>query len=331
MERARPHRERERGQILVLFTLVIVVLMIFASLVIDIGLLRNDRERVVNTVDATALAGGTLMPVDGSVAGAETAVENVVSATVAANYPGLTAADYNITYRCLIGVDDNNNPYVNRDVPTVCDPEYSLGHFPAYADFVGAGPTRTSSCDPKTFQDKCNVIVITASAHTAYSFGRVVGVNSGWTGIAQASSCRGPCGASSGVPVDVVMIIDRTGSMSGDGAGTQIANVKNGAATVLAVLDPRIQRVAFGAIGPSLDNGGNQTLTNACPPGGQPPYGQLRPPPRGSAQQVFGVGQTGVNPPANGRHQYLRSANARRRSPSGYRSSSPASTMRPRR
>ena len=58
-------RSGERGQVLVLFTIMIVVIMLFASIVIDVGMLRNNRQILVNSVDAAALAGGSKMPVDG--------------------------------------------------------------------------------------------------------------------------------------------------------------------------------------------------------------------------------------------------------------------------
>jgi len=52
-----PGERRESGQILVLFALAIVVIMLFASIAIDLGLLRNNRQTLVNAVDSAALAG----------------------------------------------------------------------------------------------------------------------------------------------------------------------------------------------------------------------------------------------------------------------------------
>ena len=50
----RGKRERERGQIVVLFALVLVVILAFTSLVIDVGLLRNNRQTLVNSLDSAA-------------------------------------------------------------------------------------------------------------------------------------------------------------------------------------------------------------------------------------------------------------------------------------
>ena len=83
-----------------MFALVVTVLMIFVSLAIDVGLLRNNRQILANAVDSAALAGGTLMPVDGSVSGQAAAVTSLVNTTMVANYPGITPSQYTISYKC---------------------------------------------------------------------------------------------------------------------------------------------------------------------------------------------------------------------------------------
>ena len=90
----RGNRERERGQIVVLFALVLVVILAFTSLVIDIGLLRNNRQTLVNSLDSAALAGGTLLPVDGSIPGDAAKIDGLITSTIQANYPGLPSSAY---------------------------------------------------------------------------------------------------------------------------------------------------------------------------------------------------------------------------------------------
>jgi hypothetical protein len=256
---------RERGQILVLFTIAIVVIMLFASIVVDLGLLRNNHQILVNAADAATLAGGEYMPVDGCSAPtpqsatmpcttvnnvAVAKVTNVITSTLQAGYPGIQASDYTIAYRCLIGVDNSTppQPYISRDVPVVCNPRNALGHTAVAADFKGAGPTRWSICRPD-LGDKCNVVYLTAATTTNYSFGRVVGVNSGSSGTVASAACNGPCGQPPAAPVDLVMIIDRTGSMLTPTDLTQ--KTKDAARAVLGVYDPALQRVALGLLGPS--------------------------------------------------------------------------------
>jgi Flp pilus assembly protein TadG len=206
-------RDREHGQMLVLFALSLVVILAFAAIVVDLGLLRNDRQNLVNTLDAGALAGGTLLPVDGSQTGKAAAIESLINTTIAANYPGLPTSAYTITYKCLIGVDASGQPNVPRDVPAACDPSKSLRRSAQTGDFTGAGPTRSSACDP-TQGDKCNVVEITGSVTQPFSLGPVVGVNSGSTGVVVSVACNGACGAPPSKLNDVELLIDKSGSMS---------------------------------------------------------------------------------------------------------------------
>jgi IPT/TIG domain/Putative Flp pilus-assembly TadE/G-like len=255
-------RRDERGQILVLFAAALVLILLCGALVVDLGMLRNDRQTLVNTMDAAALAGGTQMPVDGdaspqgSASGGQWDLnQKLIQQTVAANFPSLVfGVDYTIEYRCLIGVDPSGDPYISRDIPWVCSPSGALGHSPVASDFVGAGPTRNSPCDPtKSFlgvYDKCNVVVVRGVSNTPYVLGPVVGILSGNTGIAESAACRGPCGEPPSVPVDLVVIIDRTASMS----ASDVQATRDAAKAVLGAYDPDVQRVALGLLGPSQTN-----------------------------------------------------------------------------
>ena len=248
MLRHQGHREGERGQAIVMFALVVTVLMIFASLAIDVGLLRNNRQILANAVDSAALAGGTLMPVDGSVSGQAAAVTSLVNTTMVANYPGITPSQYTISYKCLVGIDLSNppQPYIARDIPAACDPSSSLGRQPVAADFLGAGSTRYMDCYPSS-GDKCNVVLVSAATDTDYTFGRVVGINKGSTGVVTSAACNGPCGSPPSNPVDLVIIIDRTASMS----NADVQATRDAANSVLQIYDPAVQRVALGLLGPS--------------------------------------------------------------------------------
>jgi hypothetical protein len=271
--------------VLLLFALSLILILVAASIVIDLGVLRNDRQTLVNAVDAAALAGGALLPVDGAVSGAAAKVTSLVDATIKANYPGLPGSAYTISYRCLVGVTTGSppKPWISRDIPIACDPSGALGWTGSTtlaqkeAAFQGAGPTRFSACDP-SLGDKCNVVVVTGEATTPYSFGRVVGVDSGSTGTIVSAACNGPCGQPPASPVDLVVLVDRTASMS----ATQITNARNAAKAILGVYDPALQRVAIGFLGPSeattTCNGsgggpavGANAITSGVPPA--PQYG----------------------------------------------------------
>jgi hypothetical protein len=237
MLRRRSGKEHEKGQILVLFSLVLVVILAFAAIAVDLGVLRNNRQILRNTTDAAALAGGTLMPVDGSVPGAAAAVATLINSTIQKNYPGLpqsaTAIDsrcvvggdpniaqcaYTISFRCLIGAD-STGPLIARDIPATCDPTHSLGASNLASRFTGAGPMRTSSCNPYA-GDTCNVVVVEGSSTTQYAFAPVVGISNGSSGAVSSAACGGPCGAAPLTLNDVELVIDKSGSMGGNNSGT---------------------------------------------------------------------------------------------------------------
>ncbi len=138
----------------------------------------------------------------------------LVAKTVTADYPGIAAADYTISYRCLIGADPTTGaPLISRDIPAVCDPHHALGHNPPVAaDFFGAGKTSRLVCDP-FLGDICNAVVVEGATTTQFSLRSGVGVTSGSTGTVTSAACNGPCGEPPQVPVDVVLILDRTLSM----------------------------------------------------------------------------------------------------------------------
>jgi hypothetical protein len=255
---SRPGRGRQRGQIIVLFEIMLIVIL---------GFLRNNRQTLVNAVDAGALAGGTMLPVTGP--DEANATNLLIAETIQADYPGLTAADFTITYKCLIGADDTG-PLLTRDIPGVCDPRPSLLHNPGgnilslEPYFRGAGLTRFSDCDPSA-GDKCNVVYVTASKLTQFSIGPIIGVDQGTTGSISSAACKGACGAAPVVPVDVVIILDRTLSMAGnDSTGAnKIQALQTAAKTVLSVYDPAEQRIALSLTGPAQINGsGDPTLAN---------------------------------------------------------------------
>lgn len=216
-------REAERGQILVLFAIVLTVILAFAALVLDLGLLRNNRQSLANAMDAGAQVGGSMMPVDGSATRpvgdpSPADVDAKVNAAVQATFAGLqNPGNYTISYKCLIGIKAGDagafdSADIDAFVPLDCDPTTSLGRDLRVGDFTGAGPTRSVACDPHR-GDRCNVIIVAGNVNTEYSFARVVGVDRGNTGAVTSAACRGLCGELPNDDFDVVLVIDDSSSM----------------------------------------------------------------------------------------------------------------------
>jgi hypothetical protein len=99
--------------------------------------------------------------------------------------------------------------------------------------------------------------VITGSATTPFSLGPVVGVGSGSTGVIVSAACGGVCGASTLTPVDVVLIMDRTGSMADDPEHNvyYTTNAKNAANALVALYNPAVQWLGLSLLGPSKTAG----------------------------------------------------------------------------
>jgi Flp pilus assembly protein TadG len=100
-----------------------------------------------------------------------------------------------------------------------------------------------------TFCNPANTVHITETANIPTYFLRLIGINS-ITETVRAQACS-PCG---GLPLDVMIVLDRTGSM----AGTKISNAKAGILAFLSGMDPSIDNVGLVVLPPAT------SLANAC-------------------------------------------------------------------
>ncbi|MGB2695479.1 MAG: VWA domain-containing protein [Dehalococcoidia bacterium] len=221
------------GQILMITALMLTVLLGMVALVVDVGNFMRERGHIQSVVDAAALAGAQELP-DNSLAAQNTAINYAL-----ANDPNLDLADLSVKLYCLVGDDDHNNVPDAGDIPAACDPGGN-------ATWHCAGGRCVSPCFAAD-GDKCNVIWAGNAKDVQFFFAPVLGVNGENTGQVTAAACAGACNGPVAVPLDVVMIIDRTGSMD----STELANAKAAAKTLLQTLNPNIQRVALGVLGPS--------------------------------------------------------------------------------
>jgi type II secretory pathway pseudopilin PulG len=227
----------ERGAVAVLFALTVVVLFGAVAFVIDISRLYHARQVLQNAVDLGALAGAQELPVQGITTGA--IAEDIAKRVAIANAPQLAGGGLTITFKCIVGDRDDNNSPDPGEVPFVCGP--SAGTWPA-ATWTYKKSRAAHVCDPYE-GDKCNTIRLSTSENVNYFFAPVIGINSGNTGAVNAASCKGACGAASS-PIDAVMVLDRTGSMT----ASDIANVKNAALSVLSFYDSSLQWVGLVAL-----------------------------------------------------------------------------------
>ncbi len=228
----------ERGAIAVLFAFILIVLFAAVAFAVDLSRLFHERQVLQNAVDFGALAGGMELPVQGS-AQAQVAYDEAMRVTLDNNLR-LNSSQVNITFKCVVGDRDQNGTPDPEDVPFVCGPA-ATGSWSA-GTWRLKGTKAVHDCDPYA-GDKCNTISVRSARDVPYIFAPIIGFKQGNTGSVSAASCKGACGAASS-PLDVVIVFDRTGSMS----VADVANAKNGALSVLDFYDSSQQHVGMVAL-----------------------------------------------------------------------------------
>jgi Flp pilus assembly protein TadG len=127
-----------------------------------------------------------------------------------------------------------------------------------------------------------NAVRVDAIAPVRTLFGRVIGIESIRV-RATATACS-PCTAK---PLDIALVLDRTGSMCQTGGGTpdpnctDLNNAKNGIRTFLGFMDPTIDFVSLIMFPPALD----QSFVGKCPYTPWDGTPNPNPPPPGSSTQ----------------------------------------------
>jgi Putative Flp pilus-assembly TadE/G-like len=120
--------------------------------------------------------------------------------------------------------------------------------------------TANNWCGPGTSY-AANTIAVTETANSPTWFAKIFGINNfGVKGVATA--CQ-PCSSS---PVDIMLVIDRTGSMcqptGPSGECTDLDNAKDGVQTLLGIMDPNIDTVGLVAFPPYNNNVTNAVCDN---------------------------------------------------------------------
>lgn len=224
-----PHgpASRERGASVVIFALLLPALFAAGALALDIGKLVAERQHLSNALDAGALAGAVSLP--GDPAAAKTAA----LAYAKANDPEALPA---VTFWCVVASTGTAKLPDVTQFATVCNPGTVLG---AKCDLkICAIP-----CTPGLGRT-CNTITLTDDKPVPFDLAPVIGVDSGNTGGLAANACQGSCGAQIPNPMDIIMVADRTGSMSSSDRNSMVAGIKS----TLQTMTKEQQYVALGTI-----------------------------------------------------------------------------------
>ena len=113
-----------------------------------------------------------------------------------------------------------------------------------------------TGCTPANGQ--VNSISVNATSEVKTIFARVIGINS-FTVHAKATACS-PCSVK---PLDIMLVLDRTGSMcqfsngSNDPACTDLKNAREGIKTFLRAMNPQFHHVGLAVLPPSTGTARN--------------------------------------------------------------------------
>lgn len=219
----------EDGQALVLIVMLFFLVIAAAVFAIDLGTYVNERQRLEITVDAAALAGGLELPRNG-VKATSKALEYINK-----NDPDVDPSNVTTAFRCIVGDRNRDGLPDPEDIPVVCDP--------------GTGASWTCNTGTKLCispcviagSNSCNTMDVTASKEVPLIFTRALGLPPLLITASRTGACKGLCGDPPGVPLDVIIVLDRTTSMSED----DLENAKNGAKSVLEIFNPEMQYVGL--------------------------------------------------------------------------------------
>lgn len=240
-------RKGERGAVAIILALVMLVIMAAAALGMDIAKLVYERQALRGAVDAAAQAGSYALP-DATKAAAEAKA----FALAAAPDLDLDPAKVDVKLYCAVATK-NGTPYPDEaQIPGICNPGswWSKGQ--------PAAGCNDQMCLLKCEGSgaACNTIKVTYEKTVQFFFAPVIGIPTGSTGALSTASCRGACGSVAPNPLDVVVMADRTPSMSDSSIKDPnlkgaFNKMKDGLKEMLAVMNRDQQYLAFGTIAKS--------------------------------------------------------------------------------
>ena len=243
----------DEGATMVIVAVLSIVLLGAAAMAIDISRFTYQRQLTQNALESGAQAGAFYLPASPNAA--------IAAARSAARFVD-AQSNPTITPYCVVpytGVVPNTTNAKTFDTSTVssyCTPGVTAAQLStAYAavrcnSVICSLPcTLISGAAPAGVS--CNTLGLAETRAVNYLFGPAMKVFSASFGGSThiAAACRGSgCAASAPNPMNVVVLTDRTGSLSDTNLTAMIAAIRS----MLKVMTPAQQFVALSTLGPSL-------------------------------------------------------------------------------
>lgn len=235
----------ERGATAVIVALMAVVLFGAAALGIDVSMLDRARQDVANTLDSAAQAGAYDLP--GSPSRAVTDAK-----AFARKYD--PTADPSVQLWCVVASTGADQSVNTSQIPSTCYPGPGPYTSSMYPGLRCDGSLCAIPCNSAAGA-VCNAIQVSESKTVDFSFAPVIGIKQGSTGTVESVACKGSCGQTAPNPLNVVVVADRTASMSQSSIDSMVGGIKN----MLTTMTPSLQYVALGTINKAYTSRGCRT------------------------------------------------------------------------
>ncbi len=235
--------ERDGGAVAVLVAVLAVALFGAAALAIDVAKLSYERQNLQNTLDTAAQAGAYELPADPVAARAQ------ALAFAATADPRVTPTNgLAIDFWCIVASTGATKLVDTTQIPGTCNPGAAPYNAVRYPGLVCNTSRCAIPCDTSVSGVTCNTIRAAANKDVDFAFAPAIGIGSGETGATASIACKGSCGEATPNPLDVLVIGDRTSSMSTANRNLMVSAIKG----MVNTMDPSSQYVALGTIGKSL-------------------------------------------------------------------------------
>lgn len=246
--RARAARGRtdDEGAVAILVGLLAIVIFACAALAVDIASLSMERQKLHDHVDSAAHAGAFELPSSGSSA-------KTWAVTMAKRQDAGMTPDTELF--CVVASTGSSKQVAAGQIPATCDP--------------GTYNSATVRCNTKICSipcpttGRCNTIRVSDAKDVDYDFAPIIGQKKGSTGSVSSAACKGSCGDTLPNPMDIVIMADRTTSMS----DTHREQMKTAIVDSLGVMDPTLHYVAFGTLHKSRAGGSCATAATSASDG----------------------------------------------------------------
>src|SRR4051794_33163153 len=147
----------------------------------------------------------------------------------------------------------NELPSIGGAVSTARSFSGSNGGKNARDNVPGVSTTVTTTCLPQAPCNPVNAVTVRQQTEVKTFFARVVGIDS--INISAKATACSPCTTR---PLDIMLVLDRTGSMCWDHSGrpdpacSDLNNAREGMKTFLRFMDPSIVRVGLAVFPPAV-------------------------------------------------------------------------------